>query len=155
MYLLKCSYITSYYFRCIFTVMCTFTDNLRATPPPDEAITETSSNNKPERPKPPTSLPTVGTRQAIPPTHIPIVSPDRYRELQNKIIWIYCIYVWYNLNTVFDNAVPRQTERRTQITTLCPHKHLSQRAPCCRSSADQRRLTKKRPTRSILSTVSG
>lgn len=51
-------------------------DNLRATPPPDEAITETSSNNKPERPKPPTSLPTVGTRQAIPPTHIPIVSPD-------------------------------------------------------------------------------
>ncbi|KAM7408470.1 hypothetical protein PAMA_002275 [Pampus argenteus] len=42
---------------------------------PDETITETNLNNKPQRPKPPTSLAT-DTLQAIPPTHIPIVSPD-------------------------------------------------------------------------------
>ncbi|XP_040905337.1 pecanex-like protein 1 isoform X2 [Toxotes jaculatrix] len=41
----------------------------------DETVTETNMENKPERPKPPTSLPT-NTLQAIPPTHIPIVSPD-------------------------------------------------------------------------------
>ncbi|XP_044070859.1 pecanex-like protein 1 isoform X2 [Siniperca chuatsi] len=48
---------------------------LSATSRPDETITETNTDNKPERPKPPTSLPT-DTLQAIPPTQIPIVSPD-------------------------------------------------------------------------------
>ncbi|KAF6716244.1 Pecanex-like protein 2 [Oryzias melastigma] len=46
-------------------------ENQSATPGRDETITETNS----EWPKPPTSLPT-GTLQAVPPTHIPIVSPD-------------------------------------------------------------------------------
>ncbi|KAK2824477.1 hypothetical protein Q5P01_021652 [Channa striata] len=41
----------------------------------DETITETNTDNKAERPKPPTSLLT-DTLQTIPPTHIPIVSPD-------------------------------------------------------------------------------
>ncbi|XP_072292501.1 pecanex-like protein 2 isoform X1 [Eucyclogobius newberryi] len=47
-------------------------DNLSTTSPPEE-VTETSANINPERPHPPSSLP---TRQAVPPTHIPIVSPD-------------------------------------------------------------------------------
>ncbi|CAG6016694.1 unnamed protein product [Menidia menidia] len=46
-----------------------------ATPGSDETKTDTSTENRSERPKPPTSLPT-NTLQAIPPTHIPIVSPD-------------------------------------------------------------------------------
>ncbi|XP_076598934.1 pecanex-like protein 2 isoform X2 [Chaetodon auriga] len=50
-------------------------ENLTATSRPDQTITETNTDNKPERPKPPTSLPT-DTLQALPPTQIPIVSPD-------------------------------------------------------------------------------
>ncbi|XP_034753486.1 pecanex-like protein 2 isoform X1 [Etheostoma cragini] len=50
-------------------------ENLSMTSRQDETITETNTDNKPERPKPPTSLLT-NTLQAIPPTHIPIVSPD-------------------------------------------------------------------------------
>ncbi|XP_035029514.2 pecanex-like protein 1 isoform X2 [Hippoglossus stenolepis] len=41
----------------------------------DDTIAETSTENKSERPKPPTSLAT-DTLQAAPHTHIPIVSPD-------------------------------------------------------------------------------
>ncbi|XP_026165330.1 pecanex-like protein 1 isoform X2 [Mastacembelus armatus] len=41
----------------------------------EETITETNPDNKPERPKPPTSLLT-DKLQALPPPHIPIVSPD-------------------------------------------------------------------------------
>ncbi|XP_073337341.1 pecanex-like protein 2 [Pagrus major] len=50
-------------------------ENLSATSRQDETITDTSTDKKPERPKPPTSLPT-DTLQALPPTQIPIVSPD-------------------------------------------------------------------------------
>ncbi|KAG8000227.1 Pecanex-like protein 2 [Nibea albiflora] len=50
-------------------------ENLSPVSRPDETITETNMENKPERPKPPTSLPT-DTLQAMPPTQIPIVSPD-------------------------------------------------------------------------------
>ncbi|XP_029961824.1 pecanex-like protein 1 [Salarias fasciatus] len=50
-------------------------ENHSVTSKPDETITETNTENKPERPKPPTSLPT-STLQALPPTQIPIVSPD-------------------------------------------------------------------------------
>ncbi|XP_030604547.1 pecanex-like protein 1 [Archocentrus centrarchus] len=50
-------------------------ENQSALSRPDETVSETNTNNKPERPKPPTSLPT-NTLQAIPPTQIPIVSPD-------------------------------------------------------------------------------
>ncbi|XP_029377036.1 pecanex-like protein 2 [Echeneis naucrates] len=50
-------------------------ENLSFTSRPDETVTETNMENKPERPKPPTSLPT-DTLKAIPPPHIPIVSPD-------------------------------------------------------------------------------
>lgn len=50
--------------------------------------------------------------------------------------------------------VHRQTERRIQTTIRFLHKRLSQRAQCFRSSADQRPPTKKRPTPSILYTVS-
>ncbi|XP_051275744.1 pecanex-like protein 1 isoform X2 [Dicentrarchus labrax] len=50
-------------------------ENLSANSRPEETITESNTDNKPERPKPPTSLPT-DTLQAIPPTQIPIVSPD-------------------------------------------------------------------------------
>ncbi|XP_027133563.1 pecanex-like protein 1 isoform X2 [Larimichthys crocea] len=50
-------------------------ENLSPASRPDETITETNTENKPERPKPPTSLPT-DSLQAIPPTQIPIVSPD-------------------------------------------------------------------------------
>ncbi|XP_035518857.1 pecanex-like protein 1 [Morone saxatilis] len=50
-------------------------ENLSAKSRPEEMITEPNTDNKPERPKPPTSLPT-DTLQAIPPTQIPIVSPD-------------------------------------------------------------------------------
>ncbi|XP_026209574.1 pecanex-like protein 1 [Anabas testudineus] len=49
--------------------------SVSVTSKPDETITETNTDNKPERPKPPTSLLT-DTQQTIPPTHIPIVSPD-------------------------------------------------------------------------------
>ncbi|XP_022619371.1 pecanex-like protein 1 [Seriola dumerili] len=52
-------------------------ENLSMTSRPDDTVTETKTESKPERPKPPTSLPT-DTLQALPPTHIPIVSPDRY-----------------------------------------------------------------------------
>ena len=54
----------------------------------------------------------------------------------------------------FLSAAHRQTERRIQTTIPYPHKHLSLRAPCCRSSADLRRPAKKRPTPSTPSTVS-
>ncbi|XP_068575808.1 pecanex-like protein 2 isoform X3 [Cebidichthys violaceus] len=50
-------------------------ENLSLTSRQDETIIETNTDNKPERPKPPTSLPT-DTLKAIPPTQIPIVSPD-------------------------------------------------------------------------------
>ncbi|XP_072246857.1 pecanex-like protein 2 [Leuresthes tenuis] len=50
-------------------------ENQSAAPGPDETKTDTNTDNKSERPKPPTSLPT-DTLQAMPPTHIPIVSPD-------------------------------------------------------------------------------
>ncbi|KAM8738092.1 pecanex-like protein 2 [Acanthopagrus schlegelii] len=50
-------------------------ENLSATSRQDETITETNTDKKTERPKPPTSLPT-DTLQALPPTQIPIVSPD-------------------------------------------------------------------------------
>lgn len=52
------------------------TENQSATSKQDETVTDSNTDNKPERPKPPTSLPT-NTLQAIPPTQIPIVSPDR------------------------------------------------------------------------------
>uniref|UniRef100_UPI003AAD77D6 pecanex-like protein 2 isoform X5 n=1 Tax=Centroberyx gerrardi TaxID=166262 RepID=UPI003AAD77D6 len=45
--------------------------------PRDEAITETNTDSQPERPNPPNSLAT-DTLQTIPPTRIPIVSPDSY-----------------------------------------------------------------------------
>ncbi|KAM8852333.1 pecanex-like protein 2 isoform 1-T1 [Synchiropus picturatus] len=45
------------------------------TPKPDETRAECNPDHKAERPKPPTSL-VPDTLQAIPPTHIPIVSPD-------------------------------------------------------------------------------
>ncbi|KAG7228569.1 hypothetical protein INR49_007743 [Caranx melampygus] len=50
-------------------------ENLSVASRPDDTASETKTESKPERPKPPTSLPT-DTLQAIPPTHIPIVSPD-------------------------------------------------------------------------------
>ncbi|KAM6998018.1 pecanex-like protein 2 isoform 2-T2 [Tautogolabrus adspersus] len=50
-------------------------ENLSATSRPDKTITEPNTDSKPARPKPPTSLPT-DKLQAIPPTQIPIVSPD-------------------------------------------------------------------------------
>ncbi|KAM6922256.1 pecanex-like protein 2 isoform 2-T2 [Lycodopsis pacificus] len=50
-------------------------ENLSVTSRQDETIIETNTDNKPERPKPPTSLPT-DSPKAIPPTQIPIVSPD-------------------------------------------------------------------------------
>ncbi|KAM9365793.1 pecanex-like protein 2 isoform 1-T1 [Pholidichthys leucotaenia] len=50
-------------------------ENQSATSRQDETTTETNADNKPERPKPPTTLPT-STLQALPPTQIPIVSPD-------------------------------------------------------------------------------
>ncbi|KAK9541360.1 hypothetical protein VZT92_001411 [Zoarces viviparus] len=50
-------------------------ENLSVTSRQDETITETNTDNKPERPKPPTSLPT-DSLKAVPPTQIPIVSPD-------------------------------------------------------------------------------
>ncbi|XP_075931942.1 pecanex-like protein 2 isoform X2 [Anarhichas minor] len=50
-------------------------ENLSVTSRQDETIIETNTDNKPERPKPPTSLPT-DSLKAIPPTQIPIVSPD-------------------------------------------------------------------------------
>uniref|UniRef100_A0A1A7WWY0 Pecanex-like protein n=2 Tax=Iconisemion striatum TaxID=60296 RepID=A0A1A7WWY0_9TELE len=50
-------------------------ENQSTTPGPDATLTETNSENKSERPKPPTSLPT-NTPPALPPTHIPIVSPE-------------------------------------------------------------------------------
>ncbi|KAK5854199.1 hypothetical protein PBY51_015290 [Eleginops maclovinus] len=50
-------------------------ENLSVTSRQEKTITETTTENKPERPKPPTSLPT-DTPRAIPPIHIPIVSPD-------------------------------------------------------------------------------
>ncbi|XP_068182922.1 pecanex-like protein 2 [Antennarius striatus] len=42
---------------------------------PDEMITESNADSRSEKPKPPTSLP-ADTLQAVPPTQIPIVSPD-------------------------------------------------------------------------------
>lgn len=51
----------------------------------DDTITETNTDNKPERPKPPTSLLT-DTLQAITPTQIPIVSPDRYTCLYTHML---------------------------------------------------------------------
>ncbi|XP_054885221.1 pecanex-like protein 2 isoform X2 [Poeciliopsis prolifica] len=50
-------------------------ENQSAALRPDPAATDTSAENKSERPKPPTSLPT-NPPPAIKPTHIPIVSPD-------------------------------------------------------------------------------
>ncbi|MEQ2278526.1 hypothetical protein XENORESO_020732 [Xenotaenia resolanae] len=50
-------------------------ENPCATPGQDPITTDISNENKSERPKPPTSLPT-NPLQAIKPTHIPIVSPD-------------------------------------------------------------------------------
>ncbi|XP_068423984.1 pecanex-like protein 2 isoform X2 [Clinocottus analis] len=50
-------------------------ENLSMTSRQDETIIENNTDNKPERPKPPTSLPT-DTLKAIQPTQIPIVSPD-------------------------------------------------------------------------------
>ncbi|KAM8860024.1 pecanex-like protein 2 isoform 2-T2 [Spinachia spinachia] len=50
-------------------------ENLSATCGQDDTITESNADNKPGRPKPPTSLPTDPPR-ATPPTQIPIVSPD-------------------------------------------------------------------------------
>ncbi|AWP13764.1 putative pecanex-like protein 2 [Scophthalmus maximus] len=50
-------------------------ENLSTTSRPDDTLAETNTENKPERPKPPSSLPT-DTLKAIPLTHIPIVSPD-------------------------------------------------------------------------------
>ncbi|KAM3605663.1 uncharacterized protein V6R79_002631 [Siganus canaliculatus] len=50
-------------------------ENLSATSRPDETIAEPNADSKPERPRPPSSLPT-DTLQALPPTQIPIVSPD-------------------------------------------------------------------------------
>lgn len=56
-------------------VEATEEENQSATSKQDETVTNSNTDNKPERPKPPTSLPT-NTLQAIPPTQIPIVSPD-------------------------------------------------------------------------------
>uniref|UniRef100_A0A1A8S030 Pecanex-like protein n=1 Tax=Nothobranchius rachovii TaxID=451742 RepID=A0A1A8S030_9TELE len=50
-------------------------ENQSTSPGPDATITETNCENKSERPKPPISLPT-NTPPALPPTHIPIVSPE-------------------------------------------------------------------------------
>nr|XP_020456894.1 pecanex-like protein 2 isoform X2 [Monopterus albus] len=50
-------------------------ESLTVTTRPDEMITGTKRDNKPQRPKPPTSLLT-DTLQAIPHIHIPILSPD-------------------------------------------------------------------------------
>ncbi|XP_076014762.1 pecanex-like protein 2 [Genypterus blacodes] len=50
-------------------------DNLNTTSRPDETTKETNSDHQSERPKPPNSLPT-SILQAMPATHIPIVSPD-------------------------------------------------------------------------------
>ncbi|XP_034093997.1 LOW QUALITY PROTEIN: pecanex-like protein 2 [Gymnodraco acuticeps] len=50
-------------------------ENLSAISRQEKTISESNTENKPERPKPPTSLPT-DTLWAIPPTQIPIVSPD-------------------------------------------------------------------------------
>ncbi|XP_034408082.1 pecanex-like protein 2 isoform X2 [Cyclopterus lumpus] len=49
--------------------------NLSGNSRQDDTIIETDTDNKPVRPKPPTSLPT-DTLKAIAPTQIPIVSPD-------------------------------------------------------------------------------
>uniref|UniRef100_UPI003AAB9D34 pecanex-like protein 2 isoform X1 n=1 Tax=Centroberyx gerrardi TaxID=166262 RepID=UPI003AAB9D34 len=54
---------------------CQPREDLSAAPRPDEAITETNTDSQPERPNPPNSLAT-DTLQTIPPTRIPIVSPD-------------------------------------------------------------------------------
>ncbi|XP_008427417.2 pecanex-like protein 2 isoform X2 [Poecilia reticulata] len=58
-------------------------DNRSAALGPDPAATDTSTDNKSERPKPPTSLPT-NPPQAIKPTHIPIVSPDSPQTDRDK-----------------------------------------------------------------------
>ncbi|XP_041866988.1 pecanex-like protein 1 isoform X1 [Melanotaenia boesemani] len=50
-------------------------ENRSAAPGSDETKADNSTDNKSQRPKPPTSLPTK-TLQAIAPTQIPIVSPD-------------------------------------------------------------------------------
>lgn len=129
----------------------------------DETTTEDNSDNKLERPKPPTSLLT-NTLQATPATQIPIVSPDRSLHAFNTYVYKHkhlhylspCIYLsprHLQLIVLSVCAVHRQTERRTRIMILCPHKPPSQRARCCRSSADQRLPTKKRPTPSTLYTV--
>lgn len=152
-----------------------FAENLNVTSRPDVTITETNTDNKPERPKPPTSLLT-DTLQAIPPTQIPIVSPDRslHSFFNKNMLKAYFTpthkhlqtYLYLHMHTFKAQAsgisiwlcslsvVHRRTERRTQTMILCPHRPLSQRAPCCRSSADQRLPTKKRPTPSTLYTVS-
>ncbi|XP_014862977.1 PREDICTED: pecanex-like protein 1 isoform X3 [Poecilia mexicana] len=58
-------------------------DNRSAALGPDPAATDTSTDNKSERPKPPTSLLT-NPPQAIKPTHIPIVSPDSPQTDRDK-----------------------------------------------------------------------
>ncbi|XP_061601695.1 pecanex-like protein 1 [Cololabis saira] len=50
-------------------------ENQGETCKPDETIAESNTDNKSERPKPPSSLPT-SALQTVTPTHIPIVSPD-------------------------------------------------------------------------------
>ncbi|XP_029927221.1 pecanex-like protein 1 [Myripristis murdjan] len=50
-------------------------EDTSAAPKPDEAVTETNTDTQSERPNPPNSLAT-DTLQTIPPTCIPIVSPD-------------------------------------------------------------------------------
>lgn len=127
------------------------------TPRPDDIITESNADIKPERPKPPTSLLT-DTLQAIPPKQIPIVSPDRslYLPSFNKKYMDYPHVFIHGISCClcYPSVVHRQTERRTQTMILCLRKPLSQRAPCCRSSADQKLQTKKKHTPSILYTVS-
>lgn len=130
----------------------------------DETTTEdNNSGNKPERPKPPTSLIT-NTLQATPATQIPIVSPDRSLHACNTYIhthkYLHYLHTFIHLSprhlqliVLSVCAVHRQTETRTRIMILCPHRPPSRRARCCRSSADQRLPTKKRPTPSTLYTV--
>lgn len=51
-------------------------------------------------------------------------------------------------------TVHRRIRRGIQTMILCPHKHLSQRVQCYRSSVDRRLHLKRRHTRSTLFTVS-
>lgn len=82
------------YFRVFASDLFAVTQN--PTSRADETTTEdNNSDNKPERPKPPTSLIT-DTLRATPATQIPIVSPDRSLHAFNTYTYTHTnIYTTY------------------------------------------------------------